>query len=243
MSFDSLNQSLSMVKDYKGLYFKGTVLDNKDPLNLDRIRIKIPDLYEIEGVDLPWALPNKNSLFGNGDGWGTHGSPAIGSTVLVELQNGDPHYPVYTTIKDKADAEFPSGSSWGFKDPKGNKLVVDLAADKIVFSASSGVTFTIEGGNLKVVVNGNLSMEAKGKTNLETDSLSVSAKSGIEVQSPNTHLKTNLTVDGSAKFTGASNFSGDANFQGTIFNNEVNIGNNHKHRGVKAGSDTSGNPV
>ena len=129
----------------------GTVTNNKDPLDLDRIQVAVPQLYDPDLGELPWVGCSKDSAFGQGDTWGVHGAPAVGSSVVIELQRGDSHYPICTgSLKRKSAPGFKSGVNWGFVDPAGNTLNVNLATKEIKFTSSGGMVIQIDsGGNVK----------------------------------------------------------------------------------------------
>jgi phage baseplate assembly protein gpV len=174
--FNTINDAMALREGLDGAYIIGTVTNNTDPLGLDRIQVTIPNLYAAED-DRPWVGPFKSSPFGIGSSWGVYGSPAVGSQVVILFQSGNPNYPAYIGgIQAKADPDFPSGTSWGFKDPKGNKLKIDLAASTVAFTAASGASILLDSsGNAKVVsptvtiqgnlaITGNLSVDG-GVTN------------------------------------------------------------------------------
>lgn len=77
-------------KKFYGKY-RGTVLDNIDPMQTGRLLVQVPDV----AGDLPssWALP---CLPFAGTGSGFFAVPAIGSIVWVEFEQGNPDYPVWT---------------------------------------------------------------------------------------------------------------------------------------------------
>lgn len=150
MSFDTLNSQLELFTDYgSGKFFLGKVYDNQDPLNLDRIRASVPGLYDPDLGETPWIGPVKFSPFGTGDTWGVYGTPAVGSNVLILLQDGDPHYPMYFSVQTKENTEFPSGECWGFQDPYGN--VLKVTSTVIDLTTQDGVSITITEG--KVTLN------------------------------------------------------------------------------------------
>lgn len=143
--FDNINEALKLRKDYSKVYVLATVIKNVDPLNKDRIQVHSPGLYEPDKGEVPWVGPaDKPSPFGQSTNWGFFGSPAVGSDVYLELQDGSPNYPLYHSIQRfKSPDEFVSGSTWGFKDPKGNVLKFDLSSGQILLRAASGVTLEI----------------------------------------------------------------------------------------------------
>jgi hypothetical protein len=92
--------------------------------------------------------------------------------VIVELQNGDPHKPLYRTISTAQDpnGNFSGPHQWGFQDPSGNILKVDMEAQTWVWTHSSG---------------DQVSVDKTGKmTVLAMDNVSVTSKTRIDVQAP-----------------------------------------------------------
>lgn len=188
MSFDTLNSSMDMLPEYQGQLLRGKVVDNNDPLNLGRIKVSVPNLYDPGLGELPWCGQMKFSTFGQGPTWGVFGSPAVGSDVLILLQNGDPHHPVFISMQSTLDAEFPSGgASWGFRDPYGNVLKV-LANESVEFRAVAGVTFTVSpSGDLTVTAQGNTTVNTSGNTTVNTSGdTSVSTGGNLSVQAGGT---------------------------------------------------------
>jgi len=133
MSFTSVNDKIANAQDDAADegYILGTVINNADPLGLGRVQVSIPNLFDSQQGSVPWIGQNKKSPFGVGPGFGVYGSPAIGSQVRVKFQNGDCHYGLLEGDdynKANANAKFAAPSTWGFKDPDGNELFVDMAA-------------------------------------------------------------------------------------------------------------------
>jgi hypothetical protein len=80
-----------MVKDefgnrrYFGIY-RGVVVNNLDPLNRDRLQIKVPQVFSDEV--LGWAWPRESSSI-------KLQVPAVNQGVWVEFEGGDPSFPVW----------------------------------------------------------------------------------------------------------------------------------------------------
>lgn len=133
-----------------GLNLKqGTVKSVDDPKNIGRIQVSIPG-YLDQG-DLPWVGVMRNSIFGIGPSFGTYGSPAEGSEVVVHFQNNDIHHGICLgSLITSANGTSGFGpSDWGFKDPAGN--VFKVSNGSITFTSASGTSFTIDSsGNLKI---------------------------------------------------------------------------------------------
>lgn len=241
MSVDNLDSSLRAIDSYEGVPLLGTVTENIDPLNLSRIKVRIAGLYDPDKGEVPWAGPIKNSQFGISDSWGIYGSPAVGSDVVVYLQNGDPHYPVYYSIQRHANPEFASGTSWGFVDPKGNKLKVDLTSGSITLTTNDNVVFNTDGqGNLSVTVPGTTSVESTGNITVTGDAdITVNAAANVNMTAGATMHLTAATLNIDAP----TNVNGNVSTTGTLTNNGKNVGSTHKHSGVSTGSGQTGNPV
>lgn len=144
MALTNVNDILGDTTDYEKAWLLATVVDNNDPLNTGRFKAEIPELYT-EG-ELPWIGFVKNSPFGVGPGFGVYGSPAIGSVALIRLQEGSPEHPICTgfiLLSQHSDPAFKSPHVWGFKDPSGTSLVVDMEADTWTFTHKTGVTLKI----------------------------------------------------------------------------------------------------
>lgn len=239
MSFDTLNNKLDLIENYDGKYLLGTVVNNTDPQNLDRIQVSIPNLYDPGQGDIPWAAAIKFSPFGIGSGWGTYGAPAVGSQVLILLQNGDPAYPLYQSILTApnsmfADQNGASGSVWGWKDPAGNSLVV--ADQDIVFTASSGVIFHIDSaGNLDVTVQGDVTGTIQGKlTASVTGDVTVNTQGNSTV---NAQGDIDLNAQGQVNIQSSKTvINSDTEINGTLKNNGVNVGSTHVHSDPQGGN-------
>lgn len=141
--FDNLNNALDKLEPYDGVLFIGEVVDATDPLNLNRVRARVIDLYEGSNDLIPWAIPLKESR------GGVYGSPPVGAKVVIMLQKGNPHYPLYMSIQTEANADFPNGA-WGYSDQYGNKFIV--SKDGIELSTKCGAKFKI-GSDCKVTLD------------------------------------------------------------------------------------------
>lgn len=203
-----MNDSLALRDSYKNLIFHGKVVTNVDPENLDRIQVSVPQLYDPSLGDLPWVGPMKYSPFGVGASWGVFGAPAIGSDVAIILQQGDPHYPLYIAgIQMTAMAGFISGTNWGFVDPAGNTLNVNLTTKEISFVAVAGVTVNIGG-------DGSMSVTTSGVTTVTAPTVNINANVNI-----NGNVATNGTLTNNGTNVGSTHvhsgvMSGGSNTSG-----------------------------
>jgi hypothetical protein len=70
--------------------YRGTVVNNIDPMQIGRIQVMVPDVSNL--VPTSWAMPCV-PLAGKQEG--TFFVPQIGAGVWVEFEQGDPDYPIW----------------------------------------------------------------------------------------------------------------------------------------------------
>jgi uncharacterized protein involved in type VI secretion and phage assembly len=91
-----------VAEKYYGKY-RGTVLQNIDPMNIGRIMVQVPDVSNV--IPSTWATPCfpfagiQNGFFA---------VPAIGSGVWVEFEQGNPDYPIWSGCFFGSAAEVPA---------------------------------------------------------------------------------------------------------------------------------------
>jgi hypothetical protein len=77
-----------MIKDefgnrrFFGIY-RGIVVDTKDPLDRNRIRLEVPQVLLSETTGWAWALLQDSV------------TPSVGQGVWVQFEGGDPSFPVW----------------------------------------------------------------------------------------------------------------------------------------------------
>lgn len=167
---------MSLLSPYKDLNpqvntlaktYVGTVVDNNDPLKLQRVKVMITELFgNIDPVSLPWCV--KDNPASNANSSGEFCVPAIGQVVEVEFDNNciySPRYklglvnstPSYITEEDYLTASGYGDSLGNFfkfndkgitlKDKNGNQITMN----------ETGITLSDKNGNTVV-------MDAKGIT-------------------------------------------------------------------------------
>jgi uncharacterized protein involved in type VI secretion and phage assembly len=80
---------MSQGEKFYGKY-RGTVINNIDPMQLGRIMVMVPDVSGF--IPTSWAMPCVPLA---GKQMGTFVVPQIGSGVWVEFEQGDPDYPIW----------------------------------------------------------------------------------------------------------------------------------------------------
>jgi len=89
----------------KGRYgkFRGTVLQNIDPMNIGRLMVTVTDASNV--IPTTWAMPCFPFA---GIQNGFYAVPAIGSGVWIEFEQGNTDYPVWTGCYFGTAAEVPA---------------------------------------------------------------------------------------------------------------------------------------
>lgn len=93
---------MSEAKRYYGKY-RGTVINNVDPMQIGRIQAMVPDVSSL--IPTSWAMP---CLPIAGKLMGTYMLPQVGSGVWIEFEQGDPDYPIWTGCYWGLAAEVPT---------------------------------------------------------------------------------------------------------------------------------------
>ncbi len=82
--------------------YRGTVLNNVDPMQLARIQVIVPDVSAV--IPSSWAMP---CLPCGGIQTGVVTVPTIGAGVWIEFEQGDPDYPIWAGCYWGTAAEVP----------------------------------------------------------------------------------------------------------------------------------------
>lgn len=142
---------------YYGKY-RGTVLNNVDPLKKGRIMVTVPDAGLIASS---WAMPCVPVA---GLQMGALSIPPIGAGVWVEFEQGDPDYPIWVGGWWGSSAEIPAlaqtvqppVSGFTFQTPLQNALLIsDMPgpAGGILLKTTTGATITMNDTGV-VIQNG-----------------------------------------------------------------------------------------
>lgn len=114
--------------------FRGTVINNVDPLQTGRIQAIVPGVSAL--VPTTWALPCVPIA---GKQMGTYMVPQIGAGVWIEFENGDPDYPIWVGGFWGSVAEVPALALAGI--PASPNIVLQTTAQNaIVISDLPGPT-------------------------------------------------------------------------------------------------------
>lgn len=186
---------------YKGIRFVGVVVNNNDPMRLERVTVRVPEIFDgTEDAHLPWAIPGTLRLLGTGGGAHQCYIPVVGSLVYVEFQNGDPQFPIYVgspIVASARNAVFNTNypKRYGWADPKGNVLYHDLQTGDVDYHHFSGTTIHITPAGLVSVTGvSDITLTSPTKidltaptVNVNTTNTNINASDKLEITSPITH--------------------------------------------------------
>ncbi len=91
-------------KKYWGKY-RGTVLQNIDPLQAGRLQVVVPDVMSL--LPTTWAEPCVPLAGPTGPPMGVYMVPPIGAGVWVEFEHGDPNRPIWVGCRWGAPSDIP----------------------------------------------------------------------------------------------------------------------------------------
>ena len=225
---------------YHGLW-RGTVVNNLDPLELNRLSIMVPALPECS--PLSFALPCQPH---GGVQVGMVLTPPIGANVWVTFENGDPSFPVWTGCfwlegEKPALAELPTQQVFAtgtlqamINDiPGAAELMVELgppgiASPVLLTVAAEGVTFSdgialftitpeeasaiFESTNI-VMPPAGLIVEAAGNVNVTAPEISTE---GNFTQVGPMEIEGNVDVTGAVEVQGNLDVTGSVEIQGNV---------------------------
>lgn len=167
---------------YYGKY-KGLVVDNNDPENLGRLRVKVPRILGEEVVS-GWAMPCVP--FGGAKDQGFFFIPEVGARVWVEFEEGDPQDPIWVGTfwtKPGGVAETPPQAQ---VSPPTNRVIKTPSGHMIEFNDKSGgqkIKITDKAGNSILLDSSNNKLIiTQGKTSVNTIAMD---RKGITIQDAN----------------------------------------------------------
>jgi uncharacterized protein involved in type VI secretion and phage assembly len=89
-------------KRFYGKY-RGTVINNVDPMQMGRIQAMVPDVSNV--IPSSWAMP---CFPVTGKQMGAWMIPQVGTGVWIEFEQGDPDYPIWSGCWFGSAAEVPT---------------------------------------------------------------------------------------------------------------------------------------
>ncbi len=224
------------------------VVDNQDPLQMRRLKIRTSLHSKYPDDHLPWALCGVFQSQGGTSGAGSFAIPLVGSSVLVQFQAGDPDQPIYVgTLADSSNVpalfktNYPhrvgvlfDGGSYVYVDCQENEVKLSHQGTTVVIDSAGKVTVNVA-SDVDLTVNGNVTASVTGDVNLTVGG-SVNSVATTWNHQGDFSLTGNFTLLGNSTQTGAASLAGNltvvgtAAFSGgTMTHNGVNMGGGHKH--------------
>jgi hypothetical protein len=114
-------------KKFWGKY-RGTVINNLDPLQRCRLQCMVPDVLSV--VPSTWAEHCAPLAGPTGPPMGIHVIPPIGAGVWVEFEHGDPDYPIWVGCRWGSTADVPSIAKAGL--PVSPSIVLQTAGQNMI---------------------------------------------------------------------------------------------------------------
>ena len=96
---------------YYGKY-RGTVINNVDPLQIGRLIVQVPDVSNL--IPTTWAMP---CFPMTGRQMGAYMIPQVGTGVWVEFEQGDADHPIWSGCWYGSAAEVPPLALAGIPAP------------------------------------------------------------------------------------------------------------------------------
>ena len=157
---DEYNKLLKevMETDYS-CFYRGTVVDNDDPMQMGRVRVRIPQIYGSEEqrdqdiytptYAIPWAT--SAIMAGAGNNTGAYLIPNIGDTVFVAFENGDSKLPMYFggLLTKNGENKFigtPDANGGKLYKTDGDDFNTDITnkSQRVLYKSIKGATILID---------------------------------------------------------------------------------------------------
>lgn len=145
--------------------YRAVVVDNNDPLNLQRVKLVIPQVTGGDTHDY-WAMP-KGVWYGKG--YGTQVVPQLGDLVWVEFEGGAPEVPIWThghpgKKEVPEDTALHDKDCYWFLTPKGHKVVINDTKNYIEITSRLGDTVIIDEEAISLITKKKISLGSKRKS-------------------------------------------------------------------------------
>jgi uncharacterized protein involved in type VI secretion and phage assembly len=108
--------------------FRGTVINNIDPLNCGRLLVEVPDVISL--TPSSWAQPCVPLAGPTGTPMGVYLVPPIGAGVWIEFEKGDPDYPIWVGCRYGSMADVPPMALLGL--PISPNIVLQTAGQNTI---------------------------------------------------------------------------------------------------------------
>jgi hypothetical protein len=139
---------MAMENKFYGVY-RGVVVDNKDPLNKGRLKLRIPQVLGDTVTEWAWGV-QQPAVFQN--------IPKVSTGVFVMFEGGDASFPIWTGAFDRVDTP----NNWGsFYDTTNHTIASTTTAYRLTLNSSEG------GSGVSVVDGSKITVDSYGVYNLQ----------------------------------------------------------------------------
>jgi len=242
--------------------YTGTIVGVNDPLQSNRAQVKIPFLHNgVPDELLPWF--KNGNLQGNVKGETQIKIPVLGARVRVEFENDNFYtgtfYDGYKSQQD-IDQEYMQdgniteyGTFDGHKDQWGNWWKVGNNGT-VTFKTNQGVLLEIVGTTIHLSGVTETTVDSSDKITMNTQEFKINAKTSCTIDTPDFNINnattaninatttninaTTTTIDGATINLTAT--TGVNITQDIINSGTKSINSQHKHTGVTAGNEPTG---
>lgn len=208
--FDSLANSEDNGVPIEDAYHIGTVVFNKDPDMLQRIRATVPGFLDSENLDnLPWIGPMLPSEFGMNKGYGVVRVPVVGSMVVVKFQGGDIHHGMYVgyvptsafakSMPEALKTNYPNRV--GYIDPMGTVVYTDVSTGEITINHFAGSVVTFEPSGKMITIESNMNVTGETIHVTGNTNVNISSPVVINLNTPTVNASSSLKVGNGASGT------------------------------------------
>jgi len=143
---------------FEGIY-RGIVMDNDDPDQLGRIKVKVyPMLEGVETDILPWATPASPLFEGAGEDIGCFTVPRVDANVFVFFEMGDIYQPVYFAEAQDRLKGLPTERTINYPNRKvmktesGVKVIIDDTTKMVEITTPEGFSLKLDEETLSSVL-------------------------------------------------------------------------------------------
>jgi uncharacterized protein involved in type VI secretion and phage assembly len=134
--------------------YRGTVINNIDPMQLGRIQVMVPDVTQV--LPTSWAMPCVPIA---GKQSGVFVVPQLGAGVWIEFEQGDPDYPVWVggfwgiaaEVPALALAGIPGNPNIVMQTTAQNTFVLsDMPANQIMLKNTTGAMILVNEAGITI---------------------------------------------------------------------------------------------
>jgi hypothetical protein len=132
--------------------YRGTVINNIDPMLEGRLLVEVPDVLSLSPSS--WAVPCVPLAGPTGPPMGMYLVPPIGAGVWIEFEKGDPDYPIWVGCRWGSAAGVPTLALAGL--PVSPNIVMQTAGQTAVVISdvpAMGVMLKNSSGTSTIVVS------------------------------------------------------------------------------------------